>query len=172
MGTGRCRRSIDLHSTSLQANKTDEKRMNKEHLTARQLAERFPGKPIEITPTRFRTRSPLRNDRTPSIYISATDDGTVLVKDFGGDGVTEMLSAIGVDIASLFPPRPDQHYVKPTPGRMAALDLVRYLKDDLLLVLAFARMIKRGEKPLETDFIALGKAIDRIHDCLSFGGLK
>ena len=146
--------------------------MNKEHLTARQLAERFPGKPIAINPTRFRTRSPLRNDRTPSVYISETPEGTLLVKDFGGDSVAEMLAAIGVDIASLFPPRPDQHYIKPTPARMAALDLVRYLKDDLLLVLAFARMIQRGEKPLETDFIALGKAIDRIHDGLTFGGVK
>ena len=96
----------------------------------------------------------------------------MLVKDFGGDSVAEMLAAIGVDIASLFPPRPDQHYIKPAPARVAALDLVRYLKDDLLLVLAFARMIQRGEKPLETDFIALGKAIDRIHDGLTFGGVK
>lgn len=146
--------------------------MNKEHLTARQLAELFPGKPIEINPTRFRTRSPLRNDRTPSVYISEAEDGTVLVKDFGGDGVAEMLSAIGVDIASLFPPKPDQHYVKPTRARVAVNDLVRLIGNDLRLVLVAARMTINKEQLAERDMKLLDEAIDRITDGLSFAGYR
>lgn len=146
--------------------------MKREHLTARQLAERFPGKPMEINPTRFRTRSPLRNDRTPSVYISETEDGTLLVKDFGGDSVADMLGAVGVDIASLFPPRPDQHYIKPKRARMAINDLIRFIGNDLRLLLVAARMTINKEPLVDHDMKLLGGAIERITDGLNFAGYR
>lgn len=146
--------------------------MKREHLTARQLAERFPGKPIEINPARFRTRSPLRNDRTPSVYITETPEGTILVKDFGGDSVAEMLGAIGVNIASLFPPKPDQHYAKPTRASMAVNDLIRFIGNDLRLVLVAARMTSNKEALAERDMTLLGEAIERITDGLNFAGYR
>lgn len=140
-------------------------------LSIEQLAARF-DRVQWINDRKCRVSSPLRKDKTPSVYISEAADGKLLIHDFGGDSAVEILNAVGVELGQLFPASPETHYVKPSKERMAAQELIRYLRDDLNLILVFARMVQRGEKPIETDFVAIGKAIDRLHDGLSFGGVR
>lgn len=139
-------------------------------LTLKQLAAHFPHQEW-LSENRVRVRSPLRKDKTASVYLSEAPNGNLLIKDFGGNSIYEILDAINVDIQSLFPAKAE-HYVKPTPARMAAIELVRFLKSDLVLVLTFARMVQKGEKPTESDFTKLGEVIDRLHDGINFGGWK
>ena len=54
-------------------------------------------------PDRYIVSSPTRTERTPSVAIRELPDGRVLIHDFGGDGVDELLAAIGLTTADLFP---------------------------------------------------------------------
>jgi len=46
---------------------------------------------------------PTRPDNHPSLSIRELPDGRVLIHDFGGDAALDVLTAIGLDIAALFP---------------------------------------------------------------------
>lgn len=50
-------------------------------------------------------RCPAHDDRSPSLAISETGDGRVLVHDFGGCSPAEVLDAIGMEFSDLFPER-------------------------------------------------------------------
>jgi hypothetical protein len=50
-------------------------------------------------------RCPAHDDRGPSLSIAETADGRTLLHDFGGCSPAEVLDAIGLDFAALFPER-------------------------------------------------------------------
>lgn len=50
-------------------------------------------------------RCPAHQDRTASLSIAEGDDGRALVHDFAGCSATDVLGAIGLDVADLFPNR-------------------------------------------------------------------
>lgn len=50
-------------------------------------------------------RCPAHNDRSPSLSVRQTDDGRILVHDFAGCSVDDVLTAVGLGIKDLFPPR-------------------------------------------------------------------
>lgn len=50
--------------------------------------------------------SPARDERTPSLAVKELDDGRVLVHDFGGSDVYDVLASIGLNLSDLFPPKP------------------------------------------------------------------
>lgn len=52
---------------------------------------------------KWMARTPTREDRTPSLSIRELDDGRVLLKDFGGDDTNDVLAAIGLTFADLYP---------------------------------------------------------------------
>ncbi|MNZ12505.1 hypothetical protein D3C78_293830 [compost metagenome] len=52
---------------------------------------------------KWMARTPTREDRTPSLSIRELDDGRVLLKDFGGDDTPDVLAAIGLTFADLYP---------------------------------------------------------------------
>lgn len=59
----------------------------------------------------FKACCPAHKDRNPSLSISEADDGTVLLKCFAGCAVEEVVAAMALDMADLFPaqqepPRP------------------------------------------------------------------
>ncbi|HUX81257.1 MAG TPA: hypothetical protein VMV35_00310 [Halothiobacillus sp.] len=49
-------------------------------------------------------KSPTRNERTASLSIRLTDDGRVLLHDFGGSDAAEILAALGLNWVQLIPP--------------------------------------------------------------------
>lgn len=49
---------------------------------------------------------PTRNERTPSLAVRDLDDGRVLMHDFGGAKVDDIVASIGLTLADLFPARP------------------------------------------------------------------
>ncbi len=52
---------------------------------------------------KWMARTPTREDKTPSLSIRERDDGCVLLKDFGGDDTADVLAAIGLTFADLYP---------------------------------------------------------------------
>ncbi len=75
---------------------------------------------------------PSHADKSPSLTIRETDDGTVLLHCFSGCSVHEVLHAVGMEISDLFPPR--QHHSKPQRRPFPAADVLRALTFEALVV--------------------------------------
>jgi hypothetical protein len=59
----------------------------------------------QVGPNQYKAGSPLREDRNPSLFIGINDEGVIAVHDHGHAGdVTDILSAVGLTFADLFPP--------------------------------------------------------------------
>jgi hypothetical protein len=52
-------------------------------------------------------RCPAHDDKGPSLSVKELPDGRVLLKCFAGCTVHEVLNAVGLDMAALFPPKPE-----------------------------------------------------------------
>lgn len=52
---------------------------------------------------RWVARCPAHDDDGPSLAVTERDDGTVLLHDFGGCSVAEVVAAAGLRLADLFP---------------------------------------------------------------------
>lgn len=75
-------------------------------------------------PSKWIARCPAHDDKSPSLAIAETGDGTVLMHDFAGCNVSEILSAIGLELRDLFPERVG-HYVKAQRRPFNAMDVLR-----------------------------------------------
>lgn len=64
-------------------------------------------------------RCPAHPDRSPSLSIRETSDGTVLLKCFSGCGAADIVAAVGLSLGDLFPPRPAFSHTGQRPGRPA-----------------------------------------------------
>lgn len=115
-------------------------------------------------------RCPAHEDRSPSLSIAAGEDGRVLLRCFGGCAAAEIVAAVGMEIADLFPQR-----MKPaTPEQRDALRkaaresewkaALRVLDREAYVVAIAASAIDRGE-PLTAELRGrLGTALQRITD--------
>ncbi len=67
---------------------------------------------------KWMARCPTRADKTPSLSIRELDNGRVLLHDFGGERTTNVLAAIGLNVADLYPGS-KQHSTRRSPSRAA-----------------------------------------------------
>ena len=68
-------------------------------------------------------RCPAHRDRTPSLRITLTDAGVLLLHCHAGCGATDVLESIGLRFSDLYPPR-DSQQTRPAPiERSARLSL-------------------------------------------------
>jgi hypothetical protein len=96
---------------------------------------------------------PAHEDRSPSLSVKETADGTVLVKCFAGCSVDDICGAIGIEVSELFPPRDGRDYVtqeKPvkfgTVGdRFSAIDALRALAGEGGVLCLFACDMAEGK---------------------------
>ena len=128
---------------------------------------------VRQTGDRWRARCPSHgSDRNQSLSITAADDGTVLLKCFGGCGAADVMAAAGLTLADLFPERPQENRTPRTAAerRMARerarMYAIRRLLPELALevriVLAAAAVIGNGERLNLTDEDRLVEAVERI----------
>lgn len=111
---------------------------------------------------------PAHADKSPSLSISETDNGSILLHCFGGCGVDEVLGALGMNASDLFPRRESSiHAVKGKPS-FDAIGALRAICDDLAVVLVAARMTINGEPLAESDMKRLGGSVERIQSARSF----
>lgn len=115
---------------------------------------------------------PAHEDRSPSLSIRETDDGKVLVHCFAGCSVSEVVSAVGMDLSDLFPPRDnDQHFTKGERRPIPATDILRAIAFESTLVLVAAADLLAGNPFNETDRARLALAAARIQAALTAGGI-
>lgn len=83
-------------------------------------------------PGRWSAICPAHADRRPSLSIRELDDSRVLLHCFGGCGVDEVVRALGLELADLYPPRRDR-----SPGSGAPRERRPWSAGDLLRLAAF-----------------------------------
>lgn len=118
-----------------------------------------------MAPGRWSARCPTREDRTPSLNIRELDDGTLLLHDFGGDEVADIVAAVGLDLSDLFPD------TGPTPR---GPDRRPFAASDLLLLVAFEASVAmvicadvvRQRQVTQVDFDRLVLAARRLGDAV------
>lgn len=131
-------------------------------MTAAAILDRLHGV-RETGPGRWIARCPAHEDRSPSLSLKEAEDGKLLVKCFGGCAAGDVVAAVGLTLADLFPDRPErQPYHRPSKSRIPAGDLLLLLEReaDVLRVLAADFMRVRT---LDADgWGRLNQAADRI----------
>jgi hypothetical protein len=106
---------------------------------------------------------PAHDDRSPSLSIRETGDGTVLVKCWAGCEAPDVLAAVGLELRDLFPPRPSAHGpIRHQRDRMPAREALTLLDREAVLVHVAALEIAAGRVLTDADRARLGEAVGRI----------
>lgn len=114
-------------------------------------------------PNRWSSRCPAHPDRTPSLSIRETDDGTLLIKCWAGCGAANVVEAIGLRLRDLFPQPLHTGRAPLPPGqRWVPRDALEAVAHEALLIMVVAEDVHRGLTPTETDMNRLALATGRI----------
>jgi len=73
---------------------------------------------------RWIARCPAHEDKSPSLSIRETDDGRVLIHDFGGCAVDDVLAALDLRFSDLFDKPLPHHNLPPVRGGFSAHELL------------------------------------------------
>jgi hypothetical protein len=117
-------------------------------------------------------RCPAHDDKSPSLAVRETQDGRVLVHCFGGCATEDVLAAVGMDMADLFPAdsviqQADNSTPKLKPSFFAS-DLLRIINFEALIVAICAYDMAKGKPVSETDLQRLELACERINEATRY----
>lgn len=116
---------------------------------------------------------PAHDDRSASLSIRELDDGRVLVHCFAECSVHEIVSAVGLELTDLFPPREDgKHSVKGERRPFPAADILRAVAFETTLVLVAAADMLAGHPFNDADRARLALACARIQAAITAGGMR
>ncbi|GJL72973.1 MAG: hypothetical protein NMNS01_21720 [Nitrosomonas sp.] len=87
---------------------------------------------------------PSHNDKNPSLAIK-NNDSKILLKCFAGCDAHKIVSAIGMDLSSLFPERTSANG-RPVKNPFPASDVLRCIQFETLVVAVIASSIAKGEE--------------------------
>jgi hypothetical protein len=114
----------------------------------------------QTAPGRWLAQCPAHEDRSPSLSIRELDDGRVLLHDFGGCEVGDVLAAVGLELRDLFEKPlgnlPMSH------SRIPARDLLEIISEETTVVAFIAAYILERRPISESDWKRLAQAAGRI----------
>ena len=114
-------------------------------------------------PGSWSARCPAHDDKSPSLSVRETDDGTVLVHCFGGCSVHEICDAVGLELSDLFPPRPETHYGIPRrKPRVDGWQVIEVLQHRLTVLRVAAAGLARGERLSDPDLATVREALGHV----------
>lgn len=117
---------------------------------------------------RYTACCPAHNDRSPSLTIRETEDGTILMHCFSGCSIGEIANALAIDLSDLFPPSGDSnvHAAPPRRRRFLASDLLQVIAFESRVVALCASQMARGTPLSEEDRSRLLVASNRVLEAL------
>lgn len=118
---------------------------------------------------RYIALCPCHDDKKPSLNVTITSNGVVLIKCFacGATGL-QVCETLGISPTSLFPPYDKLKYEKQPRLGFSAFQLLHALEKDMLVVLIAARMLVSGEALPDTDIKYLNDVVIRINEALQY----
>ncbi len=122
---------------------------------------------------RYLAPCPSHKDGSPSLSIRVTDDQRILLHCFAGCCVEDVVGAIGLTMADLFPGRPRQHTNSTfKPPRLRPQEALILLGHETfvveMLLEEILELIKAGERPSDLALERLRKAFGRIQSVRNF----
>jgi hypothetical protein len=114
-------------------------------------------------PGRWLARCPAHEDRAPSLSIRELDDGRILLNDFGGCGTDDVLAALGLHMADLFPKRLAGHHSRASSSRIPARDLLEVISEETSVVAIIAADLLAKKTITDEDWQRVATAAHRIH---------
>lgn len=116
----------------------------------------------QTAPGRWLAHCPAHADRSPSLSIRELDDGRVLLHDFGGCEVGDVLAAVGLAMSDLFPRRLTEHCYPASHSRIPARDLLEIISQEVSVVAIIAADVLANKTVNEADWQRFAKAAARI----------
>lgn len=118
----------------------------------------------ENGPGRWLACCPAHDDRSPSLAIRETQDGTVLMKCFAGCPTVDVLAAVGLSMADLFPQSDNDAYrASKRPGeRWVPRDVLAAVAREAVITLMAAEATHRGDRLSRADLDRLATAAGRL----------
>lgn len=118
---------------------------------------------------------PAHNDKNPSLAITQTDDGRILLKCFGGCSAQQVVEAVGMDLTDLFPNDNNINYLKannqgnkPVRRPFYATDLLKIIQFEALITSIAAFDLSQGREVSTEDRKRLKTAVSRINEAVSY----
>ena len=105
---------------------------------------------------------PAHDDRSPSLSIRETADGSVLVHCFCGCGFQEIVEAVGLQASDLFPPRPESRGSTRSSQRWVPRDVLEAVAHEALVAMIAAQTVCQGETLDDTDVERVSLAASRL----------
>lgn len=107
---------------------------------------------------------PAHQDRSPSLAVRETSDGTILMKCFAGCPTGGVLAAIGLELKDLFPQRDNDAYTaSKRPGeRWVPRDVLAAVAREAVITLMAAEATHRGDRLSRVDLDRLAVAAGRL----------
>lgn len=112
---------------------------------------------------------PAHNDKSPSLAIRLTDDGRILLHCFGGCSVHSIVTAVGMDLTDLFPPRDGEY--RASKSAFTAADLLRVIAFESSIVYLVASDIARGKEVSSDDIERVKLASERIEEARRYANV-
>lgn len=121
----------------------------------------------KVKPTRsdsWEACCPAHDDRNPSMNIRLTDDGKILVKCWAGCGAADIVAAVGLSLADLFPERDRDTWSKPiSPSqRWVPRDVLAAVSREALVTMLAAESVHKGQSLSLNDLERLAIAAGRL----------
>ena len=95
-------------------------------------------------PNQWSARCPAHDDKGPSLSIHETAEGVVLLHCFADCEVADVVAAVGLDQADLFPPRTGASPPLERPQRLTDAQALDLLREDAEIIAMVACNIARG----------------------------
>jgi hypothetical protein len=112
---------------------------------------------------RWIARCPAHSDRDPSLSIRELEDGRILVHDFGGCGIEEVLGVVGLTFEALFPPRPLEHAPRER-WRTLPSDVFEIARLEIAVVAVIAADMRKECRISHEDLARLLVSVERLSD--------
>lgn len=121
----------------------------------------------QVAPDRYMAKCPAHSDESPSLSIRELPDGTLLIHDFGGCGVSAVANAAGVNLRDLFPRhRQNRPSLSKAQRRVPVSDVLKTMAFEGLVVLVIAEDVRRGKALTDADRARLTAAVSRLNDAV------
>lgn len=130
--------------------------------TADKLLDRLEG--VRKTgPGKWLAKCSAHEDRSPSLSVRERDDGAVLLHCFGGCDVESIVSAVGLQMSDLFPPRDASVQFRPaSKSRLSALDALVAIDHEAQVVAVIATDVHEHREIDDATWARLMQAAHRI----------
>lgn len=110
---------------------------------------------------RWLARCPAHDDRHPSLSVRETADGTVLLKCWTGCSAAEVVAAVGLELADLFPAK-TLDGGKPERRPFPATDILLAVRFETMIVSLAAVQLAKGKRLADEDYDRLKLAASRL----------